>query len=116
VKKLFEFYAQRGDSENRIKEMKLDLCSGRTSCSVFQANQVRLYLYAAGFVLHQALKRRLGRTELAKAQVGTLMVKLLKIGAMVKQSVRRVWIHLSSHFPFKEVFMNLLIRLQNSTA
>lgn len=116
VKNLYRFYGQRGDSENRIKEMKLDLKSGRTSCSSFAANQFRLYLYAASFVLYSHIQRRVGKTELGNVQVGTLRMKLLKVGAMVKESVRRVWIHFSSHFPYREVFLKLLNRLQFSTA
>jgi hypothetical protein len=116
VKNLYRFYGQRGDSENRIKEMKLDLNSGRTSCSSFAANQFRLLQHAAAFVLYGTIQRKLGRTELGKAQVGTLRMKLLKLGAMVKQSVRRVWIHFSSHFPFRDVFLNLLRRFAASSA
>ncbi len=113
---LYEFYVKRGDIENRIKELKLDLNSGRTSCQGFRANQFRLLLHAAAYILLQALRKYLALTELAGAQIQTLRVKLLKIGAWVKESVRRVWIRMSSGFPLQELFFQILKRMRCSPA
>lgn len=113
---LYESYVDRGDAENRIKELKLDLHAGRTSCMRFKANQLRLILHAASYVLFQALRRLTEGTELAKAQVGSLRMRLLKIGVLVKESVRRVWVHFSSHFAFQKLFMQLLIQIRGSTS
>src|SRR5271168_3997161 len=86
-----EVYCQRGDMENRIKEQQLDLFADRTSCHRFLANQFRLLLSSAAYVLVQALRRiALSGTELATAQVGTLRLKLFKVAARVVLSARRV--------------------------
>lgn len=105
-------YCARGECENRIKEQQLDLFAGRTSCHEFLPNQFRVLLSAAAYVLFDHLRRRgLQGTELQEAQVGTLRLKLLKIGARVKQSVRRIVLHLSSGFPLQELFTQLVRRL-----
>ena len=90
----YVFYCQRGDPENRIKELKLGLHMDRLSCHRFWANQFRLLLHAAAYVLFQHLRALLAGTELAKAQVETLRLRLLKVGARVRESVRRVWVQL----------------------
>lgn len=110
-----ESYDGRGDMENRIKEFKLDLEAGRTSCEIFLANQFRLLLHGAGYLLFQALQRLLQEeaTPLSQAQVGTIRVKLLKVAALVRESARRVWIRLSSHFPLQDLFTKLFRRLQS---
>ncbi len=112
-----DLYCQRGDMENRIKEQQLDLFAGRTSCHDFLANQFRLLLSSAAYVLIESL-RRLGLkgTELAKAQAGTIRLKLLKIGARISCSVRRVVLHLAGGYPFKELFARILSRLRNPLA
>jgi len=91
---LYRFYCQRGDPENRIKELKRGLHMDRLSCHRFWANQFRLLLHAAAYVLFQQLRQRLAGTELARAQVETLRLRLLKVGARVRESVRRVWVQL----------------------
>ena len=93
-------YCRRGDIENRIKELDHGLALGRTSCSRFWANQLRLLLTAAAYVLLQELRRRAARTSCARAQVATLRERLLKIGVHVVVSVRRVVLHLPRSFPF----------------
>lgn len=98
----YEFYCARGNQENRIKEIKLDLSSGRTSCHRFLANQFRLLLHTAACVLMGVLQEVLTGTKWAKAQVGTLRLRLLKVGARVVQSCRRIWFHLPSSFPEQE--------------
>lgn len=109
---LYEFYVQRGDAENRIKELKLDVKSGRTSCHSFRANQFRLLLHAAAYILVQELQKRLDGTELFKAQVETLRVRLLKIGAWVRETARRIWIRMASGFPLREVFFMIIGRMR----
>ena len=102
-------YCARGEMENRIKEQQLDLFAGRTSCHAFLANQFRLLLSSAAYLLVQSL-RRLGLkgTELERAQAGTIRLKLLKIGARIVCSVRRVVLHLAGGYPFKRLFAHVL--------
>ena len=104
---LYEFYCGRGEQENRIKEMKLDLASGRTSCHRFLANQFRLLLHTAACVLMGVVQRCLEGTKWAKAQVGTIRVRLLKVGARIVETYRRVLIHLPTAFPEKEIWGHL---------
>ena len=100
-----EVYCQRGEMENRIKEQQLDLFADRTSCHKFLANQFRVLLSSAAYVLIQTLRRTaLKGTELAEAQVGTIRLKLFKIAARVSVSVRRVVFHLASSYPYRSVF------------
>jgi hypothetical protein len=107
-----EIYCQRGDAENRIKEQQLGLFADRTSCHDFVANQFRVLLSAAAYILLDSLRRQaLTNTELAQAQVDTIRLKLLKIGARVVCSVRRVVIHLAEGYPLKELFARILGRL-----
>lgn len=113
---LYDRYVGRGDSENRIKELKLDLPGGKTSCMSFKANQLRLLLVAAAYVLFQTLQRMSEGTALAKAQVGTIRERFLKFGAWVQESVRRVWIRFSSHFPLQDLFVQFWGKLQTSSA
>lgn len=95
----YEFYCGRGEQENRIKEIKLDLSSGRTSCHSFLANQFRLLLHTAACMLMGVLQESLAGTRFAHAQVGTLRTRLLKVGARVVETARKIWFHLPSSFP-----------------
>ena len=95
----YEFYCARGDRENRIKEFKLDLAGGRTSCHRFLANQFRVLLHTAAAVLMSVIQEAASATQWATAQAATIRVRLLKVGARVVETVRRVWIHLSSSYP-----------------
>jgi len=105
-------YTPRGDMENRIKEQQLDLFADRTSCTRFVANQFRLLLASAAYVLVEHIRREgLEGTELAKAQVSTIRLKLFKIAARVTVSVRRVVLHLCSVCPYHELFARLVARL-----
>src|SRR6516164_7112254 len=107
-----DVYCQRGDMENRIKEQQLDLFAGRTSCHRFLANQFRLLLSAAAYVLVQALRRTaLAGTGLARAQVGTIRLRLLKVAARVVVSARRVVFHLASSYPLPELFGSVTERI-----
>lgn len=107
-----DIYCQRGEMENRIKEQQLDLFADRTSCHRFLANQFRLLLSSAAYVLVQALRRTaLPGTELAQAQVGTIRLKLFKVAARVVLSARRVVFHLASSYPYRQVFQTAYERL-----
>jgi hypothetical protein len=100
-----DVYCQRGEAENRIKEQQLDLFADRTSCHQFLANQFRVLLSSAAYVLVQALRRTaLVGTELAQAQVGTIRLKLFKVAARVVVTARRVVFHLSSSYPYQTIF------------
>jgi hypothetical protein len=107
-----ELYVARGDMENRIKEQQLALFADRTSCHAFLANQFRVLLSAAAYVLVETLRRTaLGDTELHAAQAGTIRLKLFKVAARVVTSVRRVVFHLSSAYPLAQLFARVLARL-----
>jgi hypothetical protein len=107
-----EVYCQRGEAENRIKEQQLDLFADRTSCHRFVANQFRLLLSSVAYTLMQALRRTaLVGTELAEAQVGTIRLKLFKVAARVVVTVRRVVFHLSSSYPYQELFEEVRARV-----
>jgi len=109
-----EVYCQRGEMENRIKEQQLGLFADRTSCHAFAANQFRLLLSSAAYTLFEALRREaLTGTELAHAQCDTIRRKLLKIGARITQSVRRVVLHLAGGYPLQTLFATALQRLRH---
>jgi hypothetical protein len=103
-----ERYCQRGEMENRIKEQQLGLFADRTSCQSFVANQFRLLLSSFAYVLIETLRRTaLQGTELAVAQAGTIRAKLLKVGAVVSLSVRRIVLRLSSSYPLQALFTTI---------
>jgi len=110
----YDFYALRGNCENRIKELKNDLKADRLSCHRFAANQFRLLLHAAAYVLLHALKQYLQGTVLANAQISTIRCQLLKIGAQVVQSCRRLWVHLASGHPLQTLFLTLAQRFSTA--
>ncbi len=100
-----QFYCARGEMQNRIKEQQLGLFSDRTSCHDWWANQFRLLLSSCAYVLLETVRRLgLAGTELARAQAGTIRLKLLKIGAVVLRNTRRVRLLLSSSYPYQNVF------------
>src|SRR5271167_4955050 len=107
-------YCQRGDVENRIKELH-DLEIDRTSCSSFWANQFRVLLTAAAYVLMQELRLRAAGTACVRAQVCMLRERLLKLGARVLVSVRRVVVHLPASFPFLPAFRRVALALGAAT-
>jgi Transposase DDE domain group 1 len=108
-------YCQRGDIENRIKELHA-LHIGRTSCSRFWANQFRVLLTTSAYVLMQELRLRAAGTHCARAQVWTLRERLLKLGARVVVSARRMVLHLPASFPFLDDFRKVAIAVGASTA
>lgn len=98
-------YCARGDMENRIKECQLDLFADRTSAASMKANQLRLWFASMAYVLLAALRRiALAHTRLERATCGTLRLKLLKIGAQVRVTVRRIRIAMASAYPYAEEF------------
>ena len=100
-----KLYCARGEMENRIKECQLDLFADRTSTRTMRANQLRLWLSAMAYVLISALRRiALATTRFADATCGTIRLKLFKIGAQVRISVRRVKFSMASAFPYTDVF------------
>ena len=105
-------YTQRGDMENRIKEQQLYLYADRPSCSRLVANQFRLLLASAAYLLIEHLRREgLKGTELAKAQVSTIRLKLFKIAARVVVTVRRIVLHLSTGYPYQTLLVRLVPQL-----
>ncbi len=104
---VYRIYTDRGDPENRIKELKNDLAMDRTSCSRFLANQFRVLLTAAAYVLMQELRFRARHTDCARAQVGTLRLRLFKLAAWVEVSVRRIVLHLPRHFPGRAAWLRI---------
>lgn len=108
-----DVYCARGDMENRIKEQQLCLFADRTSAATMRANQLRLWFSSMAYTLMQTLRRiGLNETPMAKAQCDTIRLKLLKIGAQIRVTVRKVWISLAEGYPyealFRRVYRNLL--------
>ena len=103
--------------ENRIKECQTDLFAGRTSAASMRANQLRLWFAAFAYVVLAPLRRiGLGGTELARATCGTIRLKLLKIGALITKSVRRVKIAFASSCPHQATFAIAQHRLRRAAA
>jgi len=103
-----KIYCARGDMENRIKEQQLDLFADRTSCHGWWANHFRLLLSSCAYVLISAIRRiALKGTTLAKAQCGTIRLKLLKIGAIIIRNTRRIKFLLSSSYPYQNLFYKI---------
>ena len=107
-------YCQRGEAENRIKEAQVGLFATRTSCHVFQSNQLRMLLAALGYVLIERLRAlALAGTTLATAQVDTLRVKLLKVAAVVVRNTRRIRLYLASNWPSADIFAHAMSQLRS---
>jgi hypothetical protein len=105
-------YCRRGEMENRIKECQLDLYADRMSTATMRANQLRLWFASMAYVLMCALRRiGLAGTELARATCGTIRLELLKIGAQVTVSVRRVHVAMSTACPARAIFVHAHARL-----
>ena len=108
-----DLYCARGEMENRIKEQQLCLFADRTSCQTMRANQLRLWLSSAAYVLTQALREHgLKDTPLAQARCDTIRLKLLKIGAIVRVTVRRVWFSLAESCPYQALFARVFDHLR----
>lgn len=107
-----EGYCARGEMENKIKEQQLDLFADRTSTHTMRANQLRLWFSSVAYVLVSAVRRMaLATTRMAKSTCGSIRLKLFKIGAHIKLSVRRVVIHFASACPYQDVFRQALHNL-----
>jgi hypothetical protein len=104
---VYTIYCQRGDVENRLKELHHGLEMDRTSCSKFLANQLRVLLALAAYILFQELRRRAGKTSCADAQVTTLRERLVKLAVWVERSARRIVLHLPLTFPWLSTWREL---------
>ena len=110
-------YCARGDMENRIKEQQLGLFADRTSTATLRANQLRLYFSSFAYVLLQGLRRLgLAGTAHAKAQSTTIRLKLLKIGARIRITVRKVWLSFSEAYPYADDIAQILANLHRHPA
>jgi hypothetical protein len=99
-----DLYCARGDMENRIKE-HLSLFADRVSAETMQANQIRIYFSAIAYLLLDGFRRlALAGTDMARAQVGTIRLRLLKIGALLRITVRRIWISMAASYPHQQLF------------
>ena len=108
-----KLYCGRGDMENRIKEQQLMLFADRTSAEDMRANQIRLYFSSITYVLLSAMRRiGLAGTSLERAQCGTIRLKLLKIGALVRITVRKIWISFSQSYPYRDEFLEVLANIR----
>ncbi len=110
-RRVYALYRERGDVENRLKELHAGLGFDRTSCTAFWANAFRVLLTAAAYVLLQALRLRLAATPAASYQVGTLRERLFKLGARVQVSARRIVLHLPSAFPWLALWQVVALAL-----
>jgi len=116
ARELYEqLYCQRGEMENRIKEQQLDLFADRTSSSLMRANQLRLWFSTTAYsLLHLLRQRGLKHTRWAQAQCGTIRLKLLKIGARITVSVRRVVVSMATGYPYQRSFAQIHAHLQRA--
>ena len=114
ARELYEdLYCARGEMENRIKEQQLDLFADRVSCHWERGNQTRMYFSAIAYALIEALRRlALVGSEMARAQSGTIRLRLFKIGARIRSTARRIWIHFSEHHVWQELFVAAWRRLR----
>jgi hypothetical protein len=111
-----QVYCARGEMENRIKEQQLDLFAAPTSAATMRANQLRLWFASFAYVLLEALRRiGLRHTQFADATCGTIRLKLLKLGARVTISVRRIKVAIASACPYRTEFALAHLRLATST-
>lgn len=104
---LYHYYRERGDAENRLKELHYGLRFDLTSCTSFLANQLRNLLTGAAYALYQQLRYAARRTELARAQVGTLRERLIKVGTVIKESVRRIVLEMPKTFACYDIWTRL---------
>jgi hypothetical protein len=115
-RRLYEqVYCARGEMENRIKEQQLDLFASRTSAHRLKVNQMRLWLAGVAYTLLVQLRRLgLAGTDFARARASTIRLKLLKIGGLVKVTVRKIWVHLATGCPYQAAFAQCVHQLQRA--
>ena len=112
-----ETYCARGDMENRIKEQQLMLFADRTSADDMRANQIRLYFSSIAYVSMSVMRRiGLAGTSFERAQCSTIRLKLLKVGALVRVTVRKIWVSFSQSYPYREQFLKVLANIRNAPA
>ena len=118
AKRLYEkLYCIRGEMENRIKEQQLGLFADRTSTATIRANQLRLYFSSFAYVLMHGLRRLgLAGTQYARAQCTTIRLKLLKIGARIRVTVRKVWLSFSEAYPYASDLAQILANIRRHPA
>jgi hypothetical protein len=110
-----DLYCGRGEMENRIKEQQLMLFADRTSADDMRANQIRLYLSSISYVLLSAMRRvGLADTSFEQAQCSTIRLKLLKVGAAVRITVRKIWISFSQSYPYRDQFIEVLAKIRGA--
>jgi hypothetical protein len=108
-----EVYCARGDMENRIKEQHFGRFADRTSSNTMRANQLRLYFSSIAYIFMNELRSiGLKRTEYERAQCETIRIKLLKVGARVITSVRRIRISIATGFPYQDIYAKILERIE----
>jgi hypothetical protein len=108
---VYQIYCGRGDMENRLKELHHGLAMDRTSCHRFLANQFRVLLTVAAYILFQTLQAAAQGTACANAQVSTLRERLIKLAAWVERSVRRIVLHLPTTYPWLTTWRQLALRV-----
>ena len=112
-----DLYCARGEMENRIKEQQMMLFADRTSADDMRANQFRLYFSSIAYVLLSAMRRvGLAGTSFKQAQCSTIRLKLLKVGALVRITVRKIWISFSQSYPYREQFLKILANIRAAPA
>jgi hypothetical protein len=104
---LFRLYNARGEVENRIDEIKNDLKIDRLSCSRYRANAFRLQLHTLAYNLMHLLRHWMRGTTLERAETSTIRLKLFKVGAQVRTTVRKIWFHLASGWPYRSVWLQV---------
>jgi len=110
-----DLYCARGEMENRIKEQQLDMFADRTSTAQMRSNQLRVYFSALAYWMLQTLRRLgLNGTAMEHAQCGTIRLKVLKIGAQIQMSVRRIWISMAEGYAYPELFAQVCANLEEA--
>lgn len=115
-RRVYEIYRERGEMENRLKELHYGLGFDRTSCTRFWANAFRVLLAAAAYVLLQSLRARLAATPAADYQVATLRERLFKLGTRVQVSARRIVLHLPNAFPWLALWQTVALALGTTSS
>lgn len=114
AKNVYGFYTKRGECENRIEELKNGFSADRLSCHKFYANYFRLLLHSCAYNFTMLLKRNVKSEELADVKIDTFRIKVLKVGAWIKKTVRKIWVHFSSAWPFRNLFEEIYQSIINS--
>jgi len=104
AKELYEEYEKRGEQENRIKELKNGFKADRLSCKKFSANEFRLLIHTHAYNLIVLFRRQIKGSEIGNCQIESLRTKLIKVGVMIKESVRRIWVYISSSWPYQRIY------------